>query len=249
MIRVICPKCEKKLGIDDSFAGKWARCPRCKTRVQVPKNEIPNKEESEEDANRPVEMHEVEGNEPAGQMSGGPRPRLKEKHAASEEDQETVADENPAEQPPGEGQAKVEGEENEGEEIDVPEDWIPPVIHEKGPVEAFLALDLLWQVLLGLGVFCLILSMMAVSLTKSHTPPREMLAYVVAVVGVPILLVGWFWFWGRVFNESILQGIFCLFPPYSVYYFMTHTDEVQRPFYVAATGSLITMMFALLFYF
>src|SRR5262249_15307611 len=128
-----------------------------------------------------------------------PQPR-----PAGEDEEPTEADEEippvdrAADEDEGEGEAKTD------DEIDGPEEWAPPVIHERGPVEAFLALDLLWQVLLGLGVFCLILSMLAVSLTKSHTPPRETLAYVVLAVGGPILVVGTFWFWGRVFNESIL---------------------------------------------
>jgi hypothetical protein len=246
MIRVVCPKCEKKLGIDDRFAGQWAKCPRCRTRVQVPKSEIPLKEEPEE-AKTPVEVPDIGDGESVGESSGESQPRLNEKHAGSDSESKIADDEKPADQPAGEEAG--DGEKKDGEDIEVPEDWKPPVRTETGPVEAFLALNLLWQILLGLGVFCLILSMLAVSLTQSHTKPRETLAYVVLVVGGPILAVGSFWFWGRVFNESILQGIFCLFPPYAVYYFLTHTDEVQRPFYVAAAGAVMTMMYALLFYF
>ncbi len=245
MIRVICPKCEKKLGIDDRFAGKMAVCPRCKTRVQVPVSEIPLKEEPEEEK-KPAEPTVEEDSEPARPAPAEPRRKRKADHATSEEEPEIPAGEEPVERPVGEGGDELV--EKAAEDVDVPEDWIPQAVHEKGPLDAFMELDTLWQVLLGLVAFCVVLSMVAVSMTKPHTPRREMFAYVVAVVGLPILVIGWLWYWGRIFNESILQGIFCLFPPYSVYYFLTHTEEVQRPFYVAATGTLITMMFCLLFY-
>jgi hypothetical protein len=252
MIRVICPKCAKKLGIDDRFAGKAAVCPRCKTRVQVPVSEIPLKEEPEEEK-KPAEPTVTEDSEPP-RPAPAERPRKrKEKHLAQTEDPENLAGEKPVSEAGDEGseKAEVNGDETSEKAVkddDIPEDWVPQVVHEKGPLDAFMELDTLWQVLLGLVAFCVVLSMVAVSMTKPHTPRREMFAYVVAFVGLPILTVGWLWYWGRIFNESILQGIFCLFPPYAVYYFMTHTEEVQRPFYVAATGTLITMMFCMLFY-
>jgi DNA-directed RNA polymerase subunit RPC12/RpoP len=36
MIRFRCSKCGKLLGIDDSEAGKWTRCAKCKQRVLIP---------------------------------------------------------------------------------------------------------------------------------------------------------------------------------------------------------------------
>jgi hypothetical protein len=246
MIRVVCPKCEKKLGIDDQFAGRLAVCPRCKTKIQVPKSEIPLKEEEEpaKVAEQPHEPHAIEEHVPVNEVADEvpPRPKKKKKRRPKAEDKETEAaeaqaGEKPAEETPA-GAEEDEGEGQEDVEIEVPEDWKPPaVMVEKGPLDAFLALDLLWQLLLGVGVFCLILSMFTVSL---KAPP---IANVVLVVGLPIFVVGVGWYLLLVFNESILQGLFCLFLPlYFIYYFMTHTDEVQRPFYIGATGGLITMM-------
>jgi hypothetical protein len=247
MIRVVCPNCEKKLGIDDQFAGRLAVCPRCKTKVQVPRSEIPLKEEEEpaKEAREPSDPQQIEEHEPVNEIvaENHPRPKKKKKRRPKGEDNEAQADEKPAqdEQParkPPAGEEEDEGEGQDGEEIEVPEDWKPPaVMVEKGPIDAFLALDLLWQLLLGVGVFCLILSMFTVSL---KAPP---IANVVLVIGAPIFVVGTGWYLLLVFNESILQGLFCLFVPlYFIYYFLTHTDEVQRPFYIGATGVLITMM-------
>ncbi len=36
MIAVICPGCQRKLAIKDTYAGKTGTCPHCKGRVKVP---------------------------------------------------------------------------------------------------------------------------------------------------------------------------------------------------------------------
>jgi hypothetical protein len=38
MIRMTCPSCNKKLGVDDAMAGKAVKCPACKSPFKIPNN-------------------------------------------------------------------------------------------------------------------------------------------------------------------------------------------------------------------
>ncbi len=37
MIRVTCPGCDKKLTVNDSYAGKVGKCPGCNAKIQHPR--------------------------------------------------------------------------------------------------------------------------------------------------------------------------------------------------------------------
>jgi len=50
MIKFLCGKCEKKIGVPDDYAGKLVKCPRCKQPVRVPEIELEPAEEPTPDS-------------------------------------------------------------------------------------------------------------------------------------------------------------------------------------------------------
>jgi hypothetical protein len=243
MIRLTCPKCEKKLGIDDRFAGQIATCPRCKTRILVPSDE-PETEESSEEIPEAKELKEVYGVEPVVEVPPAeptPKPaKQKEdgKPAKEKENGKPVKEKEDSKLAPTDAADEEEkaavGEAKEGDEADSKTE-LRVTGTLKSPMEALLSLNWLWLLLLAIGSSSLLLSMLA------NLVPR--VAYGVFAVGMLLLIWGWIWVLVRVFNESILQGLLCfVMPPYFLYFFSAHYDDYHRPFFVTMTGLLITMM-------
>src|SRR5262249_46161757 len=89
--------------------------------------------------------------------------------------------------------------------------------------------------LIGLGVFGLL------SMGLSLISP--VLAFVPMVLGSLVALAGGLWFLMLAFQDSAVAGLLCLFVPfYSLFYLVTHFDEVKRPFFLQLVGGLIVGM-------
>src|SRR4029077_5676820 len=48
MIRLACPKCKKKLGVQEALAGRVAVCPQCRSKFRVPQQERTTEAATEE---------------------------------------------------------------------------------------------------------------------------------------------------------------------------------------------------------
>src|SRR5437016_398395 len=208
MIRLTCPKCEKKLGIVDRFACKLDTCPSCKTRILV-HSEEPEKEESSEELPEANELKEIYALEPAVELppkeetpkpakekdevkphkekdEGKPHKEKDDRKPAKEKENGKPAREKDAVKPApadagGEEGKEEAGEAKEGDEPS-PETEVRVTGALKSPMEALLSLNWLWLLLLAIGSSSLLLSMLA------NLVPR--VAIGVAVVGILVL------FWG-----------------------------------------------------
>ena len=64
-----------------------------------------------------------------------------------------------------------------------------------------------------------------------------------ALVGVVLILGGNLWFLLAAFQDEVIMGVACLFVPFfSLYYLITHFDQVKTPFFVSLIGVGLVML-------
>jgi hypothetical protein len=76
MIRLKCPKCEKKLGVDDSKAGGVATCPDCGQKFRIPgaKSAAASREKSKPEEPAAARKPAARGEKPAAKPAAPARP-------------------------------------------------------------------------------------------------------------------------------------------------------------------------------
>ncbi len=242
MIRMKCPKCEKKLAVDDSKAGGVAACPECGQRFRIPgtRQQTPASAKSSPAAVPPVAKRrvpepKVASSKPVKQPAA--RPTEDWEH----EDSSPYQVEKPVEsKPPPELRQSMftEVEEDmEMEDFGMDREYVERKKarrRQERQAELFSGVSYFKAMMYG----CLFLFLLFGALAFF----KPVFVIIPILVGNAVAFAAGIWFLVLAFmdDDGILPGILCLFVPfYSLYYLITRWDREWRPFVVQLMGLLI----------
>jgi uncharacterized protein YbaR (Trm112 family) len=217
MIRLACPKCKKKLGVQEALAGRVAVCPQCRSKFRVPQQERTTEAATEE------AVTALPKREPA------PPPK-KSRPPAPESDDDS-------EEPARPKRRRAEDDDGPGDE----EERVPRKRKKKRKKRSSAGLAGMSPVVVGLiaagfvWLLCVVLFVLSPSLAR-----------VGYQLGSLALFVGGIWCVVIAFQDSAVAGLLCLFVPfYALYYVIAHFEECKIPFYLylCGFGMMITGLF------
>jgi len=213
MIRMQCPKCEKKLGVNESLAGGVGTCPECGQKFRIPGK--PAKANAAK-ANAPARKQTV----PAKQGSKPPAPPSRPKEDWEEQDSSPYNVHDTVE--PGEDAKKVEyGVDKEYEK----KLERKRVDEAKKELQTFIGLILL-LLFIGAAVNCLQLIM-------------EDLVYVPVGLGLAVFLVGTGMLAALGFHKDVLQALLVILPGYDIFFAVKHFEDARNALVIKYIGALI----------
>jgi hypothetical protein len=235
MIRVKCPKCEKRLGVDDTKAGGVAVCPECGQKFRIPG--IPAKTAAAAQKSDPAKSA-------TGKAKPKPQPPARPKEAWEEEDSSPYEVATPAEPEPETKKRRGTGSDAKGVYGDARDEdfgldkeyvrrrnklkqkrtketqWIPGL---NNTITLLIALAVLW---IGLGIMPVF---------------KKELAYGTIGAGLLISGFGRIWLIVAAFKEEGTgAGLMVIFLPfYDIYFAVTHMDRGLKPLITNYVGSFI----------
>jgi hypothetical protein len=208
MIRLNCPNCAKKLGVQEAMAGRMAICPQCKGKFRVPEEEIIITEAAVEEA-------VTAAPKPPPPL---PKPRPPARDRDDEDDEEPVR-----------RKRRRYEDDNDLDDEDEPRPRKKKKKRKKKAAAAFGGLNPIVVALIVMGVAllaCVVLLVVSPTLAK----PVWQVGQIVAGVGAIWCLV-------IAFQDSAAAGLMCLFIPfYNLYYLIAHFEECQRPLFLYLLG-------------
>ncbi len=214
MIHVPCPGCNKKLGIEDRFAGRLVLCPGCRTKVRVPAPEQPAEAEQLEEVE---ELEEIEDVLPAGPPRGAITKEAGPRRADPEpgyEDEE-VRPRRRRRKIPKPRRRKLKYEQEGG-------------IFSEG----IFGMEVFTVVMIGVALLSLPL------LALSFVPGVGAIFALLAMsLGAILSMAGGIWLLIAAFSEDSTTGLLCLFVPFYMFYFiLTEFETCKKPFMCYALG-------------
>jgi hypothetical protein len=218
MIRVQCPKCEKKLGVNDALAGGVATCPECGQKFRIPGK--PAKTVDKPNPARggtPVKKQTVPAKQGAAKA---PAPPSRPKEPWEEEDSSPYNVRDTEE--PGDEARRVEYGVDKDYEKKLERKRID---EEKKEFQTFIGLIIL-LLFVGGAVNCLPLIM-------------EDLVYVPVGLGLVVFLVGTGMLIALGFGKDVLQAIGVIFPGYDVFFTVKHFHDARNPLVMKYVGAMI----------
>jgi hypothetical protein len=232
MIRFACPRCERKLSVADTLAGRVGSCPQCGTKVRIPgalealPADEPPPKRREAVASPPPEVVPVKKRRPPevvedvvevvppdeGVRSSAPPPPRPRRRRDEDDDDRRDEDEDRPARPSGRRRKK----------------------RRRRSTSQFGGMDPFLIGLLGVGGVGLLL---------------VILTFIFPLFGLLALGFGWLvsiagglWFLVLAFQDSATEGLLCMFVPfYGLYYLLTHFEEVKQPFFLNLIGVGILM--------
>jgi hypothetical protein len=238
MIRFRCPKCNKKLGVNESQAGEVGVCPECKGKFRIPA--APAGDE--------ITTSPRGKSGPPPEDEGGPAPAGGRRRREEEEDDDLPPRRRRREEEDDDDLPPRQRRREEGEDEDLPprrrrreeedEEERKPARRRRrrrqGASGLPGGLDGLTVGLLGVGVGGLLFVGLSLVLPAAALLPLG-LGYLLAVAGS-------IWFLVVAFQDSPVSGLLCLCVPfYSLIYLVTHFEETKRPFFAYLTGLILVM--------
>jgi hypothetical protein len=221
MIRLQCPGCKKQLGVKDDLAGRLVACPQCKARIRVPQTELDELEVVEDKVVESISTTPRPGRRPPPQTI-----------RRAEEDEDRKRDAVRRSRRPRDD----DEEDEEDEEEPRPRPTRKRKIKRRGRRSE--TSGGMGGTLIAMGVVAGICILLVVA---SIFVPG--LALVPIILGWAISAVGGIWFLVCVFQDDAMQGVLCLFVPfYSLFYLITHFEEVKKPFFVQLFGVVVLML-------
>jgi hypothetical protein len=228
MIRILWPWCEKKLTIPDALAGRQVACPQCKPKFRAPQpqeadsgGEPEERTEAAPRSARPAHVPPGKARTPARAGDEPPSPPPEE----SFDELEEVPDE-----------AELSGRPTEDDE-DEPARPRQKRKRKRSRI-GLMPLGQINPALIVAGVVaggCLLLVLGSVVF--------PLLAAVPAAIAGMSIIGAYLWLLILAFADEVIQGLACLLIPfYSVYYLITHFEEVKMPVFLARFGVVIALM-------
>jgi hypothetical protein len=271
MIRVSCPKCEKKLGAEDGAAGTIIACPSCGHKFRIPKAAAAEPSEATNPAKPPAAAKPAgtksgpravvparktgplpapPGKKPAPQPSPPPKPAEPEEEQG--ENQQMYAFEQKPEEPkPKKRKHRAGGGDDaaddpmEAQGVGFDKEYLKRLKKKKAKAKAaeWNTADL-WLLLLAL-----ILIWVGMGALIYFKPEATI---VTLALGALVAIIGWGWLLFVTFSESVLWGVLCFFfSPIAGFVFAPlHQGRGIRPSLVCLFGMLIyyTSAFMLAFH-
>jgi hypothetical protein len=218
MIRLQCPKCEKKLGVDDSKAGGVGVCPECGQKFRIPGKPPPSNKPNPNKGAAPRRQATA----PAKQAAAKPAaPPSRPKEAWEEEDSSPY---------------EVKGVEERGEdavkvEYGIDKDYEKKVARkqkedEKQEFRAFLGLMAI-MIVIGIVLNCLWLIMPELIWAPIG------IGFLIMITGTIMLLV-------QAFKQDVLSFLLMFFVPfYDIYFTVMHWQDARNAFALRWIGLII----------
>jgi hypothetical protein len=230
MIRVQCPKCDKKLALDDSKAGGVGACPACGQRFRVPgtRSQTPDTPNADKvrasgpsrqaDAKKSVTAKQ----RPAAKQTAPQQPPARSKEPWEEEDSSPYA---VREEPESDNRPKVEyGIDKDYEKKVERKQQEEEQKETRGFIGLIFVLIFLW-ILMGVMPF-IMTELMWVTIG---------LGQILSFTGGVMLLVA-------AFRESLGQGLLVLFVPfYHIYFAIMHWKDTRNALVIMYIGSFINI--------
>lgn len=225
MIRFPCPGCEKKLSVKDEMAGRIAVCPSCKHKVRIPQPEAPADDADEQEEAVPPPERPVKAGRrlrPADDEDEAPlRPARRSEEEEVEEQEEVEeldevgdGDEEEPSRKPARKRKKIRARSRGW-------DWFSGETVFNKIVIAAISLNFMLAVL---AVFL---------------PPIALIPLLMSLV---MLLAGHVMVLLAAFQDDGTSGCLCLLIPfYSLYFVLTHLDEVRSALLLYA-GSFVLVI-------
>ena len=210
MIRLQCPKCERKLVVKPEFAGRLALCPGCQTKMRVPEVQASADDSAEVDERQQENKHAEERSE---HVTARPRRREPAEETSDGDDDRPndVQEERP--------RKKRRRRKRKKKSFDI---------------EAlnFLGLDTITLIALGITLLGFLFIPAAFIV-----PP---LIFVPLVLGSVLSLVGYVWVIVIAFQDDSTQGMLCFcFGPYMFYYILVNFDETKQAGIIFLAGTAL----------
>jgi hypothetical protein len=220
MIHLQCPHCHSKLAVKEAMAGRLGACPKCKNKIRIPQLETITPDDLPEER-----ISAAPKRESAAQTTRPPR-RFEEDDDADEplappkrrrfEDVDDRADD--AEPAPRRRKKRRKKRRRES----------------SSSVPSFLSDNPVLFALAGVAGILLITCGLALLF-----PPVALLPI---GLGWLLLMVSNIWFLVCAFQDDVMSGVLCLLIPfYSLYYLITHFDEVRMPIFTGLLGFVLVM--------
>jgi hypothetical protein len=253
MIRVSCPKCQKKLGLVDALAGGVGVCPACGAKFRVPKVTAPaagkpTAPPKSSGAAKPVVPIKEVGiksvvpikaqptAKDSGFKPGVPPPVSPDKPLPEDDDDdvgsyEVVKDPEP---PPEPKKKRRKMEQDEIEEIGVDKEYLRRKKRKTKKKSSEMGMGgSLWA---GIGM-CV--CWVALGILTWFVPQAGI---VMLGFGALAAFAGSIWFLVVAFQESVQWGLLCLFVPFaSLVFVVKYYDRALVPFIVQLVGSFIIL--------
>jgi hypothetical protein len=234
MIRFPCPKCEKRLSVDEAKAGQVGVCPNCKCKFRIPR--LP-------ESAPPVAAPPVKPAAPSEEEDE--RPRVKRRPVPepveSDEDSPRVVRRRRIPEPeeaiepalPRKRRRVVDDDEpSAAEEEEAPVRKRKKKKRRRGAPSLPLGLSPYAAVMLGAGILG------AALVTVSFVWP--VLAFLAIGLGQLVTLAASVWYLVIVFQDNVTSGVLCLLCcVYDVYYLVTNFEAVKLPFFMRVLGVTI----------
>ena len=210
MIRLQCPKCERKLVVKPEFAGRLAICPRCQTTMRVPEATAADDEPIED--LEPVEEPDAAKPRSRQVTEKPPRPERDEVlEDASREEHDEPSEERPRKRRRRRRKKKKS-------------DALAAL--------NFLGLDTITLITLGVCLFGFLF------IPASFVFPA--LIWIPLLIGTVVSLVGYFWIVIIAYQDDVTQGMLCFcFAPYMVYYIIVNFDDTKQAGIIWVAGTVL----------
>jgi hypothetical protein len=240
MIRVQCPQCDKKLGLDDSFAGRLGQCPACGQKFRIPGAPVPapapaptvKKQRPEVPAERLEEVSSPPRKRRPEEIQAAP-PRPKPPRPDDEvEELVEVAEEAPPRKKRPQQEIEEAVEVVEGDQADADEPARPKKKKKKrkkqrvGIGEEFGEFMIPLMVIIGLWL--------VLTLVTFFVRPAM---WGLLIGGGVIAAMGRRWFLRIAYEEGLDVWLMCLLVPfYQTYFFFTRISQMLKPFLLSTCG-------------
>jgi hypothetical protein len=214
MIRLQCPKCERKLVVKPEFAGRVALCPGCQTKMRVPDIQAPA-DGAADAADAAEHLEENEQAQERSEQVTARQPRRREPADAADDRDNDQRDDELQDRP----RKKKRRRKRKKKSFDI---------------EAlnFLGLDTITLIALGITLLGFLFIPAAFI-----APP---LIFVPLVLGTVISLAGYVWIIVIAFQDDSTQGMLCLcFGPYMLYYILVNFDEAKQAGMIWLAGTAL----------
>ena len=235
MIRIKCPKCGKKLRIDDAQAGKVGTCPECGQKFRIP-NKVVRVDEPSASARRRAEAQKAAAAPSVKQSPARPNYEWEDNDSSPY----TVIKE--AEQPPPKEVRLVNydagGEDLDAEEFGLDQEYLKQKKEKKRKVaeaELVPGLTISNAILIGLAVIWLALAALTFLKPQSFVILWFLGSLVNFAAGIWFLVIAFM-------DDGPVIGICCIFIPfYSLYYLCTHWDRTGKTFRIGLMGVIMIL--------
>jgi hypothetical protein len=227
MIRVQCPKCDKKLALDDSKAGGVGACPACGQRFRVPGTrsqtpDTPNADKVRASAPARHANKATAKQRPAAKQTAPQQPPARPKEPWEEEDSSPYA---VREEPESDDKPKVE--------YGIDKDYEKKVERKRREEEQKETRGFIGLIFLMIFIWIL-MGVMPFIMTELTWVTLGM-GWLLSLTGGVMLLVA-------AFRESLGQGLLVFFVPfYHLYFAIMHWKDTRNALVIAYIGSLISL--------